>query len=97
MPDDVVVEVSCRITKDGPIPVPGLMLPIQAAGLVQQMKAFEILTTEAAVRGDYRKALVAMTINPLVQSEQTARKILDEMLLKNERYLPQFREKKYWN
>lgn len=93
MPDDVVVEVSCRITKDGPIPVPGLTLPMQAAGLVQQMKAFEILTIEAAVRGDYRKALVAMTLNPLVQSEQTARKILDEMLLKNERYLPQFREK----
>lgn len=93
MPADVVVEVSCRITKEGPVPVQGLTLPVQIAGLVQQMKAFEILTTEAAVSGDYRKALVAMTLNPLVQSEQTAGKIMDEMLLKNEKFLPQFRER----
>ena len=31
-----------------------------------------------------------MTINPLVQSEETAKKILDEMLEAHKKYLPQF-------
>ena len=90
LPDDVVVEVSCIITKDGPIPVPVGELPLQALGLVQQLKAFEILTTDVAVSGNYNDALVAMTINPLVQSEITAKLILDEMLEAHKKYLPQF-------
>ena len=84
------MEVSAIITKDGPIPVPVGELPLQALGLVQQLKAFEILTTNVAVSGNYEDALVAMTINPLVQSEITARQILDEMLEAHKKYLPQF-------
>ena len=84
------MEVSCIITKDGPIPVPVGELPLQALGLVQQLKAFEILTTNVAVSGNYNDALVAMTINPLVQSEITAKLILDEMLEAHKKYLPQF-------
>lgn len=90
LPDDVAVEVSCKITKDGPIPVKVGELPLQTVGLIQQLKAFEILTTNVAVSGNYNDALVAMTINPLVQSEITARKILDEMLEAHKPYLPQF-------
>ena len=90
LPDDVVVEVSAIITKDGPIPIPVGELPLQAVGLVQQLKAFEILTTNVAVSGNYEDALVAMTINPLVQSEITAKLILDEMLEAHKKYLPQF-------
>ena len=90
LPDDVVVEVSCVITKDGPKPIRVGSLPIQVVGLIQQLKAFEILTTNAAVTGNYNDALVAMSINPLVQSEVTAKKILDEMLEAHKKYLPQF-------
>lgn len=90
LPDDVVVEVSCKITKDGPIPLKVGELPLQCVGLVQQLKAFEILTTNVAVSGNYNDALVAMSINPLVQSEITAKKILDEMLEAHKQYLPQF-------
>lgn len=90
LPDDVVVEVSCIITKEGPQPIPVGELPLQALGLIQQLKAFEILTTNVAVSGNYDDALVAMTINPLVQSEITAKKILDEMLEAHRKYLPQF-------
>jgi len=43
-----------------------------------------------AVSGNYDDALVAMAINPLVQSEITARQILDEMLEAHKKYLPQF-------
>ena len=90
MPDDVVVEVSCKITKDGPVPIPVGELPLQTVGLIHQLKAFEILTTNVALSGNYDDALVAMTINPLVQSEITAKKILDEMLEAHKKYLPQF-------
>lgn len=90
LPDDVVVEVSSVITSDGPQPVSIGALPYEVVGLIQQLKAFEILTTNVAVSGNYNDALAAMTINPLVQSEITAKKILDEMLEAHKAYLPQF-------
>ncbi|PQF21878.1 6-phospho-beta-glucosidase [Enterococcus mundtii] len=85
-----VVEVNCLITKGGPIPLTTGKLPDALNGLIQQMKAFEKVACEAAVTGDYQKALVAMTINPLVSSDTKAKEILDEMLIANEEYLPQF-------
>ncbi|TKV45254.1 6-phospho-beta-glucosidase, partial [Bacillus sp. PIC28] len=48
---------------------------------------------EAAVTGDYHKALLAMTINPLVPSDKVAKQILDEMLEAHKEYLPQFFKK----
>lgn len=90
MPDDVVVEVSSVITKNGPIPVHIGELPMQVAGLIQQLKAYEILLTNVALSGNYEDALLAMCINPLVQSEITGKKILDEMLQAHREYLPQF-------
>ena len=75
LPDDVVVEVSSVITKDGPKPISVGALPTQVVGLIQQLKAFEILTTNVAVSGNYNDALVAMSINPLVQSEINPKKL----------------------
>lgn len=90
LPYDCCVEVSAMITKDGPKPLAIGELPVQIRGLVQQMKAFELTALEAAVTGDYNKALVAMTINPLVQSQAKSKVILDEMLEAHKEYLPQF-------
>ncbi|MEG0276474.1 MAG: 6-phospho-beta-glucosidase, partial [Coprobacillus sp.] len=78
------------ITSDGPKPITIGELPLEVVGLIQQLKAFEILTTNVAVSGNYNDALAAMTINPLVQSEIIAKKILDEMLEAHKEYLPQF-------
>ena len=85
-----VVEVNCVITKAGPIPLVTGKLPTALNGIIQQVKSFEKVACEAAVTGDYHKALTAMTINPLVSSDNKAKKMLDEMLLANEKYLPQF-------
>lgn len=90
IPYDSSVEVSCIITKEGPIPMTIGELPVAVRGLIQQIKSFEILAVEAAVTGEYDKALLAMTINPLVHSDKVAKKILDEMLEAHKKYLPQF-------
>ena len=42
--DNSAIEISCKITKDGPVPVDTVQdLPIFAQGLVSQIKAFERL------------------------------------------------------
>lgn len=88
--DDSAVEVNCVITKDGPKPISVGDLPVAARGLVQQIKSFERVAAEAAVTGDYNKALLAMTINPLVPSDKVAKQILDEMLEAHKEHLPRF-------
>ncbi|WP_413300809.1 6-phospho-beta-glucosidase [Bacillus sp. 1P10SD] len=90
LPYDSAVELSCMITKDGPKPIAVGELPIQIRGLVQQMKSFERVAIEAAISGDYDKALLALTINPLVPSDRVAKVILDEMLVAHKDYLQQF-------
>ncbi|ASJ56332.1 6-phospho-beta-glucosidase [Brevibacillus formosus] len=90
IPDDSAVEVNCVITREGPIPLAVGDLPVPVRGLVQQIKSFERVAAEAAVTGDYHKALLAMNINPLVPSDVIAKKILDEMLEAHKEHLPQF-------
>jgi 6-phospho-beta-glucosidase len=93
IPDDSAVEVSCIITKDGPRPIVMGDLPVPVRGLVQQIKSFERIAAEAAVTGDYDKAVLALTINPLVASDKLAKQIVDEMLEAHKEHLPQFFKK----
>jgi len=90
IPYESAVEVNCIITGEGPIPITVGELPVAVNGLVQQIKSFERVAAEAAVTGEYRTALLAMTINPLVPSDSIAKVILDEMLIAHKDYLPQF-------
>ena len=91
LPDDVVVEVSCVITAQGPVPLTAGHLSPQILGLLQPIKAFEALTVKAAVQGDEAAALQALTINPLVPSVSAARSILRDILAENAEFLPQFK------
>lgn len=93
LPDDASIEVNCVIKSDGPHPLAlSRPLPSQIRGLLQIVKAYEELTVEAAVHGDYGKALQALTIHPLVGDEQAARAVLDDLLHANAAYLPQFQQ-----
>jgi 6-phospho-beta-glucosidase len=58
--------------------------------LIHQVKAYEQLTVEAAVHGDYEKGLMALVNNPLVPDIKRAKAILDDILRVNRDYLPQF-------
>ena len=90
LPADRVVEVSCRITSNGPEPLPVGNPPEAVLGLIRRLQSFQMLTEEAAVTGDYDKALLAMTMNPLVPGDYTARLLLDELLEAHRKYLPAF-------
>lgn len=90
LPEDSAVEVSAKIYRDRIELIPQEPIPVEAKGLLQLMKNFEELTIEAAVKGDYRKALQALTVNPLVVSGAVAKTILDEIIKQNWDYLPQF-------
>ncbi|WP_042277833.1 6-phospho-beta-glucosidase [Faecalimicrobium dakarense] len=88
--DDQSVEVSSVITKNGPKPLSIGYLPEAVHGLVSEIKSFELLAAKAAVYGDYDTALLALSINPLIPSDDTAKVLLDEMLEAHKEYLPQF-------
>ncbi|MCM3182034.1 6-phospho-beta-glucosidase [Priestia megaterium] len=90
LPNESAVEVNCVVTKQGPVPLAVGELPVEVNGLVQQIKSFERVGAEAAVTGSYEKALVALSINPLVPSDELAKSVLDELLQAHRKYLPAF-------
>ncbi|PEB79867.1 6-phospho-beta-glucosidase [Bacillus nitratireducens] len=87
---DSAVEVSCIVTKNGPVPITMGKLPVQVQGLIQQIKSFERVGAEAAVTGSYDKALLALTINPLIPSDDLAEAVLQKLLKAHQEYLPLF-------
>ena len=90
LPDDAVVEVPAAIDRDGAHIHPLGALAPEMAGLVQQVKAYERLTVEAAVHGDRRTGLKALMANPLVRTYRTADALLGALLDANREHLPRF-------
>ncbi|WP_353095332.1 6-phospho-beta-glucosidase [Tissierella praeacuta] len=95
-PSDYAIEITSYITKDGPIPHKFIdEFPVSIKGLINQIKTFEVLGAESAVEGNYEKALLAMTLNPLVANDMLGHRLLDEMLEVNRKYLPRFYNKEF--
>ncbi len=55
-------------------------------------KEYEKLAVEAAVTGSYHAALEALVANPLVNSYYNAKGALNELLIAEKDYLPQFQD-----
>ncbi len=91
IPNESAIEISCMITRDGPKAIAVGELPIAINGLIQQIKTFERLVVDSAVFGDYYKAILALTVNPLVQSDKLAKTLVDELMIAHKDYLPQFK------
>jgi 6-phospho-beta-glucosidase len=87
---DCVVEVNCVIDGEGAHPLTIGRLRPELRGLLQQVKAYEELTIEAAVSGDRKVALQALLANPLVPSLRTAKALLDDLLEAHAEHLPRF-------
>jgi len=92
LPDDVSVEVNCVIDSEGatPLQLKTAALPPHIRGLLQVVKAYEELTVEAAVHGDYQAGMQALTIHPLIGSAELAKRVFSDILNENKEFLPQF-------
>ena len=90
VPADWVMELPCAVGRTGIDPLPAALLHPAVAGLVAAVKAYELLTVEAAVHGDREAAYQALLAHPLGPAEGQIDAVLDEMLAINRSYLPQF-------
>ncbi len=77
LPSDSVVEVGCIVDGDGVHPWSVAPVTGDMIGLMQQVKAAEQLTIEAATIGSKDLAWRALAAHPLVDSVGVARKLLD--------------------
>jgi 6-phospho-beta-glucosidase len=89
-PADWVLEMPCRVDKNGIHPLQAEPLPPVCFGLIAQVKAYELLTAQAAVYGDRKAAFQALLANPLGPKADQIQAVLDDMLETNRPYLPQF-------
>ncbi len=81
-----IVECISRINSSGYQPFSVGEIDTFHKGLMEVMKAYEILTVEASLEGSYTKALKALTLNPIVPSTHIAKKLLDDYIKINEEY-----------
>lgn len=83
-----VVEIPALVTKDHIQPLSVDEIPSHCMGLIRQVKNYEHLTIDAASQGSYKKALLALTIHPLVQDFSLAKTILDEYIIAHKDNFP---------
>ena len=75
-----IVEVPCRVDKDGPRPQIVGPIPQHPRELIEQVKIYERATVKAALSGT-RDALVdALALNPLVPSRDKAARLVEALL-----------------
>jgi 6-phospho-beta-glucosidase len=86
-PEDVV-EIPAKVSRNKITPVKVGQVPDHCLGLMKTIKAYEQMTVEAAIECSYSKALQALTIHPLVQDRQLAKKVLDGYLAAHGDYFP---------
>jgi 6-phospho-beta-glucosidase len=91
-PVDWVLEMPAKISRKGVTPLPAELLPPVCFGLIAQIKAYELLTVEAAVHGDRNTAYQALLAHPLGPKADKVQAVLEDMLETHKPYLPQF-----WN
>ncbi len=89
-PADWVLELPCRVGRSGVQPLPAAPLPPVCLGLLAHVKAYEILTVEAAVHGDRQAAYQALLVHPLGPPADRVSAVLDDLLQTHQAYLPQF-------
>jgi len=89
-PEDWVLELPCRVDAGGVHPLPTEALPPICFGLLAQVKAYELLTVEAAVLGDREAAYQALLAHPLGPVLDQIEIVLEDMLETNKEFLPRF-------
>jgi 6-phospho-beta-glucosidase len=88
MDTDDVVEMPAIASQGQVHPLAVGEIPAACLGLMKLVKAYERLTIDAALEGSYAKALLALTIHPLVMDRTQAKEILDEYRDRHKAYFP---------
>lgn len=91
--NDVSVEISAIIDKEGAHSIPQPPPEHSIRGLMQLIKAYETLTVHAAIKGDRELAFQALLSHPLMPDAKKSRELLNELLEINKPYLKNFFEK----
>jgi 6-phospho-beta-glucosidase len=91
-PQDWVLEIPSIVKRSGIRPIPTEPLPAACFGLLSAVKAYELLTVEAAVHGDLQAAYQALLAHPLGPRADKVQAVLDDLLETHREHLPQF-----WN
>jgi len=88
LPDDHVIEVPARVTRQAITPLPVAPLDADLVGLVSHVAGYERLALDAAVHGGRDRVLRAMWAHPLVGQVDKAEKLTDLLLAANAEHLP---------
>jgi 6-phospho-beta-glucosidase len=89
-PAEWVLEIPAKVRRSGIVPIPTEPLPAVCFGLIAQVKAYELLTVQAAVHGDREAAYQALLVHPLGPSADQVQTVLDDLLQTHQAFLPQF-------
>jgi 6-phospho-beta-glucosidase len=89
-PADWVLEMPVEVGRAGIKPLPAAPLPPECYALVAAVKAYEILTVEAAVTGDTDALYAALLAHPLGPEADRVEAVMDDLLQVNRAHLPQF-------
>jgi len=89
-PAEWVLEIPSTVRKSAITPLPTEPLPTSCFGLIAAVKAYELLTVEAAVHGDREAAYQALLVHPIGPKADKVQAVLDDMLEKHKEHLPQF-------
>ncbi len=82
-----VIEVTCKVGKDGVKVQRFGQLSSVARALVNVVKEYENLTVEAATTFSRKAAVSALTIHPLINDYETADVLFKDLLIGNKEYL----------
>jgi alpha-galactosidase len=90
LPLGAIVETPVMVNGSGVHPVHVGRLPDAVAELCRRETTVAQLCVDAAVQGDYQKALQCLLLDPVITDMDVARQILDDYLNAYRQHLPQF-------
>ena len=87
LPDEAVIEVSCRVGADGAVPLGTGPLAPDVAGLVAHHAAYEELALSAAQHGGRDRVYRALLAHPLIGQADRAERLTGKLLAANTDFL----------
>jgi 6-phospho-beta-glucosidase len=86
---DTVVEVWCKVDRDGYHILPQKPLPLTVRAITQQLADYQRLAAKAGWSGNRADGIRAMVANPLVDNLRVAEQLYDELAAAHAAYLPE--------